>query len=100
MLKNVSLDQLTHKIHNDNPNWTIDAAKAQASEYILLWDERLSNILNDYLTKGIETDYKYGEFSILLIKALRHNCSYLYAIYLMDAYIKDPLNGKALILRR
>lgn len=100
MLNNISLDQLARQIHKDNPNWTIEAAKRQASEYITLWDGRLSNILSDYLSKGAETDFKHGEFSLLLIKALRHNCSYLHAISLMDAYIKDPLNGKALILRR
>lgn len=31
---------------------------------------------------------------------MRHGCSYLQAVLLMDAYLKDPCNGKALILRR
>ena len=31
---------------------------------------------------------------------MRRRCSYLQAVLLMDAYLKDPRNGKALILRR
>lgn len=100
MLNNISAEQLADTILANNPNWSAQAAKEQAAEYISQWDECLSEAVHNYLSTGFETDYKYGEFSILLIKALRHNCSYLQAVSLMDAYIKNSLNGKAMILRR
>ncbi len=100
MINNVSKKQFEDALHLENPSWTLDAVKKQAAEYLSLWDERLSDLLNTYLTSGIEQDFQHGEFSVLLIKALRHNCGFLYALSLMDAYMKDPLNGKALILRR
>ena len=100
MLKNVSLEQMTEQLHTDNPGWTAEAAGREAAKYMANWDERLSDSVNDFLENRIETDYRHGEFSILLIKALRHNCSYLQAVGMMDAYMKDSVNGKALILRR
>ena len=100
MLNTILIDQLTAKILSDNPSWNPDSAKKLANDYVESWDERLEPLLQNYLSSGTESDYQHGEFSIFLIRALRHNCSYLYAMSLMDAYIKDPINGKALILQR
>lgn len=99
-MDNVSIDQLANRIHSDNPMWTIESTKNLASEYVSRWDNCFSDLVNDYLSQGVERDFQYGEFSLFLIKALRHNCSYLIAIDLMNSYMSDPLNGKALILRR
>lgn len=100
MLKNVSLDLLVNALRNEHPFWTREAIQREAEQCLELWDESLSDVLSEYLRQGYEADLHYGEFSLNLIKALRNNCSYLCALGLMDSYIKDPLQGKALILRR
>ena len=100
MIKTVTSEELASFLSEEHPSWMPSGLQKQADEYLLSIDERLTEALTALIKKGDCVDFKFGEFSLYLIRALRHNCSYFDAIVLMDAYIKDPLNGKALILRR
>lgn len=100
MLRVISRQDLERLLLQDHPTWIADAITRQAEEYRLRLDERLEEPLRQYLQTGTPQEFSYGEFSLLFIQALRHGCSYFQAVTLMDAYLKDPLNGKALILRR
>lgn len=100
MLHAIANQELEHLLALDHPSWTAEALAQQAEEYRRFLDDRLEEPLRRYLDTGTPQQFQSGEFSLLLIQALRHGCSYLQAVILMDAYLKDPLNGKALILRR
>ena len=88
MLHTISNQELEHLLTLDHPTWTPQAIAQQAEEY------------RRYLDTGKPQQFQSGEFSLLLIQAMRRRCSYLQAVLLMDAYLKNPRNGKALILRR
>ena len=90
MLHAISNQELEHLLTLDHPTWSTQAITQQAEEAPL----------RRYLDTGKPQQFQAGEFSLLLIQAMRHGCSYLQAVLLMDAYLKDPCNGKALILRR
>lgn len=81
------------------PFWPQQMAQKQAEEYLKQLDDRLKPLLERYLTDGIRGDYEQGEFSVLFIQALKHNCEYPDALRLMSEYLKDPKRGKMLILR-
>lgn len=100
MLRAISNQELEHLLILDHPTWTAQAIAQQAEEYRQFLDDRLEEPLRRYLDTGKPQQFQSGEFSLLLIQALRHGCSFLQAVTLMDAYLKDPRNGKALILRR
>lgn len=100
MLRAISNQELEHLLTLDHPTWTTQAITQQAEEYRQFLDDRLEEPLRRYLDTGKPQQFQSGEFSLLLIQALRHGCSFLQAVALMDAYLKDPRNGKALILRR
>ena len=99
MLKNISVKDLQQAIALDHPFWDSAAARNQAEEYIATIDERLEEPLRLFLCENRKTDFSHGEFSILMIQSFCR-CSYVDAVVLMDAYLKDPRNGKAMILRR
>lgn len=96
----ITIQELAQVLVNEHPSWSADAVMKQAKEYLSCIDLRLNEVVKAYVKDNKMIDYQYGEFSIYLIRALRHNCSFFQAIILMDAYLKDPMNGKALILRR
>ena len=100
MITTITCQELEAFLSRENPAWNPQSIHARAKEYLLTLDEHLAPSLTSLVKEGKKLDYQHGEFSIYLIQALRHNCSFLEAIILMDAYIKDSLNGKALILRR
>lgn len=100
MLNSISLSEMEELIKADYPNRASEAIRSLAQEYIDYMDSRLEQSLRTYLDTQKMTDFEHGEFSLLLIRAMKGNCSYLKAIVLMDAYLKDNLNGKALIMRR
>lgn len=100
MLHTISNQELEHLLTLDHPAWTPQAIAQQAEAYRNFLDDRLEAPLRHYLDTGKPQQFQSGEFSLLLIQAMRHGCSYLQAVLLMDAYLKDPQNGKALILRR
>ena len=100
MLRAISNQELEHLLTLDHPTWSTQAITQQAEEYRQFLDDRLEAPLRRYLDTGKPQQFQAGVFSLLLIQAMRHGCSYLQAVLLMDAYLKDPCNGKALILRR
>lgn len=100
MLKSVSPAELARLLAAEYPLWDADALRRQAEEYVSTLDKRLDAPLRGYLDTGEPVNFRHGEFSILQIQWLRAGRSYLTAVTMMDAYLKDPLNGKALILRR
>ena len=100
MINSVSPKDLERKIAEDHPAWSPAARLEKAEEYLETLDERLEETLRLYVNENKISDFSYGEFTVLMIQALRRKCSYLDALFLMDAYLKDPLNGKAMILRR
>jgi hypothetical protein len=100
MITSVTDKELAIALANENPGWSEEAVTTESREYLSCWDEELEPVVSKYIKEGVCSDYKHGDFSIFIIRALRHNCGFLKAVSLMDAYIKDPINGKALILRR
>lgn len=100
MISTITCQELESLLSLENPSWNSQTIHARANEYLSTLDERLAPCLTAFVKYNEKIDYQHGEFSIYLIQALRHNCSFLEAIFLMDAYMKDALNGKALILRR
>ena len=100
MITTLTNKELADYLAKEHPSWSESSIQKQASEYLLILDDRLTESLTSFIKNGDCVDFAYGEFSIYLIRALRHNCSYFEAIVLMDAYLKDALNGKAMILRR
>lgn len=100
MITTVTCKELEAFLSLENPSWNSQSIHERANEYLSTLDERLASCLAALVKKGEKIDYQHGEFSVYLIQALRNNCSFFEAILLMDAYMKDALNGKALILRR
>ena len=100
MLHSISNQELENLLTCDHPTWTAQAITQEAEECRNFLDDRLDAPLRRYLDTGTPQQFQSGEFSLLLIQAMHHGCSYFQAVLLMDAYLKDPLNGKALILRR
>ncbi len=100
MITSVTDKEFAIALAKENPSWTSKAIATESKEFLSCWDERLESVVNKYIKEGVCSDFKHGEFSIFIIRALRHNCGFLKAVSLMDAYLKDPTNGKALILRK
>ncbi len=100
MIRSVSVKELEALVAADHPEWDRRAIEETAKEYAGMLDDRFDEPLRRYVREGEMAELRHGEFSLYLIRAMRKNCSYLQAVVLMDAYLKDELNGKALILRR
>ena len=100
MITSISDKELALALAQENPSWSEEAIMVESKEYLSYWDERLEPVVIKYIKEGVCSDFRHGEFSIFIIRALRHNCGFLKAVSLMDAYLKDSTNGKALILRR
>ena len=62
-------------------------------------DSRLDTVLSIYAKEGRYTDFSMDGMSVITISSLRH-CGFLEAAILMDAYLKDPVDGLDQIVRR
>lgn len=100
MINGITTQELELIISKEHPFWNSDSIHKQAEEYLISLDEKLSETLIELVKNGSCSNFEHGEFSLYSIRAFRKNCGYFEAIVLMDAYIKDPSYGKALILRR
>ncbi|MCR4642139.1 MAG: hypothetical protein K5697_08940 [Lachnospiraceae bacterium] len=100
MFHTITLAEFVSSLSEEHPTWNREAIIQEAQNDLENWDERLEPAVIAYIREGRRTDFRLGDFSILMIQALHYNCGFLTAAGLMDAYLKDPKNGKALILRR
>lgn len=100
MFKKITVDEMSRLITSDNPTWNEDAILEKAKEYLANCDERLEEPLYHYIQTGETQNLRYGDFSILQIRALQPGRTYLTAVLMMDAYMKDPVAGTAKIFRR
>ena len=100
MIRSVSPEEIETLILKDHPHWNRAAVRRKAQVYKDSIDDRLDEPLRILIQENRMADIQYGEFSLYHIRALRHNCSYFQAILLMDAYMKNQQDGKALIFRR
>ena len=100
MIRSVSAEEIEILIRKDHPHWNSEAVHKRAMVYKESLDDRLDEPLRILIQENRMADLQYGAFSLYHICALRHNCSYFQAILLMDAYMKDQQDGKALIFRR
>lgn len=99
MLKTVTVDALAKLILREHPQWDAGAVRARAERDVQTLDARFDQPLAEYAAGARRREEESGEFSLLQIQAMR-GCGYLDAVELLDAYIRDPARGKALILRR
>ena len=100
MISISSAEKLKNIIRSEHSSWSESAIDKYAVDLINNCDKRLEEVINKYISQNVESDFSHGEFSIFLIRAMRHNCGFMDAVLMMDAYLKDPLRGKAMILRR
>lgn len=99
MLNNISVLDFSQALAEEHPYWDPAAINATAQNYINTWDEQLQDVVEKYISTREILNFKYGEFSILKIKALRCNCGFFEAINLMNEYIRNPKVGRLRILR-
>lgn len=99
MIRKIDEFQLEEKLAKVFPLWAHEAHKQYARDIIKGMDERLENALSNYVLNNSEDDFSYNEFSIYEIRRLR-KCGYFDALMLMDKYLKDPILGRSLIMRR
>ena len=99
MLAQTSVSAMEALLRQEHPGWADEALKGLAWRYVDTLDPRLDAPLARYAATGERTELKAGEFTLLAICALCR-CGYVDAVLLMDGYLKDPVQGKAQILRR
>ena len=99
----MTLDMMKELLTRQHPGWDSAYVERCAAQLLATLDARLCALLHTHYTTGKTPDFShtYGgeKFSVLEIRAIR-NCSYLDAVVLMDAYIREPAVGRAKILRR
>ena len=100
MAANVQPDEIARLIAQAHPGWTAEAVAEHAKTCAATLDERLVPLLRAHLDKGATPNFRHGEFSVIQIQRLARGRSYLDALFLMDAYLKDEEAGRARILRR
>ena len=100
MLTKVTITEMAELLRHDHPCWDESAIQKYAKDYIATMDASLDEPLYTFIHTGKISDTTHQNYSLLAIRAIRGNCSYLEAAILMDAYIKDPSKGKLLIQRR
>ena len=99
MLTQISLSGMEALLRREHPGWTQEAIGSLAARYLQTLDPRLDAPLARYAATGERTEVEAGEFTLLAVCALCR-CGYLDAAVLLDGYWKDPMRGKARILRR
>lgn len=100
MLTCVTTQELAALIARDHPFWDLGAIMQQAQEYHETMDRRLETALRAYLDTGEQQTFRHGDFSLFQIQQMRPGRSYFTALTMMNAYLRDPESGRALILRR
>lgn len=93
-------EEIAKLIAQAHPGWTTDAVQEHARAYAETLDERLLGPLRAHIDTGATPNFRHGEFSVTQIQRMARGRSYLDALVLMDAYLKDEASGRALILRR
>lgn len=63
-------------------------------------DERLLPLMREHIDTAATPNFRHGEFSVIQIQRLSSGRSYIDALILMDAYLKDGEAARARILRR
>ena len=100
MLTKVTQQTMFRLLQEAHPFWAKEALSLRAEEYVQTMDARLDDTLAHFAETGARRNFEFGEFSTLAICALQNNCAYVDAVILMDEYLKDPVAGRAAILRR
>ncbi len=100
MALKVQPDEIAKLIAQAHPRWTDDAVRGHAQAYAETLDARLLDLLRVHIDTGDTPNFRQGEFSVAQIQRLVRGRSYLDALVLMDAYLKDEASGRARILRR
>ena len=100
MAPTVKPDEIARLVAQAHPGWTAEAVCEHANMYASTLDERLLTLLRAHIDTGATPNFRHGEFSVIQIQRLARNRSYLDALLLMDAYLKDEAAGRARILRR
>lgn len=93
-------EEIARLIAQAHPGWTTEAVREHARACAKTLDERLLGLLRAHIDTGTTPNFRYGEFSVIQIRRMARGRSYLDALVLMDAYVKDEASGRALILRR
>lgn len=93
-------EEIARLIAQAHPGWTKEAVQEHACACAKTLDERLLGLLRAHIDTGTTPNFRHGEFSVIQIQRMARGRSYLDALVLMDAYLKDEASGRALILRR
>ena len=93
-------EEIARLIAQAHPGWTTEAVQEHACACAKTLDERLLGLLRAHIDTGTTPNFRQGEFSVIQIQRMARGRSYLDALVLMDAYLKDEASGRALILRR
>lgn len=93
-------EEIARLIAQAHPGWTTEAVQEHACACAKTLDERLLGLLRAHIDTGTTPNFRHGEFSVIQIQRMARGRSYLDALMLMDAYLKDEASGRALILRR
>lgn len=93
-------EEIARLIAQAHPGWTTEAVQEYACACAKTLDERLLGLLRAHIDTGTTPNFRHGEFSVIQIQRMARGRSYLDALVLMDAYLKDEASGRALILRR
>lgn len=93
-------EEIARLIAQAHPGWTTEAVQGHACACAKTLDERLLGLLRAHIDTGTTPNFRHGEFSVIQIQRMARGRSYLDALVLMDAYLKDEASGRALILRR
>lgn len=98
MLQLVSSDDLLRLMREDHPQWTESNSKRIAEEMAALLDPMFDIPLKTWIVSRDMTNVRHGEFDLVTIRNIHPECTYLDMIRLLDAYIKNPVEGKIRIL--
>ena len=103
-MEKTTQEMLSAVIAAAHPQWDGQYTQRLAGELTASMEPQLIELLRSYHETGKMKNFSHchdGEtFSVLEIRALRGGGSYLDAVMLMDAYIKDPAAGRRRIMSR
>ena len=98
MLRKATEAGLYKIIREAHPHWNDEASRIIVKNNVEQFDESLDDLISTYAETGMITFFQHGEFSIFDIIMIRDNCSFYDAVELIDAYIKDEVDGKLRII--
>ena len=99
MEASVHSDEVARLMAQAHPGWTAEAVSQQALRCAATMDERLLPLVREHIDTGATPNFRHEEFSLVQIQRLSHGRSYIDALILMDAYLKDEEAARARILR-